>query len=88
MANVINRHAVRPRQAQSARESRDHQSQQATQATAADPSALADQHHPDARIRRAKEHARYRNHEATVVQRAESGERAGPGTGDRQGEVA
>jgi hypothetical protein len=77
MANTSNKHAVRPPQAQSARESRDHhtQSQQATQGTAADPTALAYQRRADAQNRRAKEAARCRDHETTVVWR--EGDRTG-----------
>lgn len=40
-----------------------------------------------AQLRRAKETARYQIHEY-AIRATDSGERAGPGIGDRQGEVA
>lgn len=89
MAITKTGHSHRRLDAQPIRHNRDHQTHQTEQdALTADTAIRANQRHADARTRRVKQRTRYHSHGFVAVRRTEIDDCAGPGIGDRCGEVA
>jgi hypothetical protein len=91
MVNVSNTHAVRPPQAQAARQGRDHQTNQShNQHAGTPPTVRGQQRRAGATSRLAKATVRCPEHEATGVRRANDGNHTGPQSDarDPRGEVA
>jgi hypothetical protein len=91
MATTKIGHSHRRSDAQPTRDNRDHQTSQETEqgASSANPAVRARQRHTRAEIRRTKQRARYRDHEATVARRAGDADRTSPrpDARDHRGEV-